>query len=213
MSSPLTLVLASPQSESVPTSQRPAARSPTGNSAASDQKLPRWYVYVWVDGIHLKVRLEADRVCLLVMIGVRADGTKELVASLATLFKRQPFQAPSPANCLPGRPVYGFDERRTRDNSTHGCSSEALHDVSKLMRVPWPGSPRIIGILEDASERRRGDAESGSRRAGIVARLVASLERRRRHGSTSVATPQNPTPSSVDATIEVSVVTRIVLYA
>ena len=38
------------------------------------------YVYVWVDGIHLKVRLEQDKVCLLVMLGVRADGTKELVA-------------------------------------------------------------------------------------------------------------------------------------
>jgi putative transposase len=38
------------------------------------------YVYVWVDGIHLKVRLDQDKVCLLVMIGVRADGRKELVA-------------------------------------------------------------------------------------------------------------------------------------
>ena len=38
------------------------------------------YVYVWVDGIHVKVRLEQDKVCLLVMIGVRADGRKELVA-------------------------------------------------------------------------------------------------------------------------------------
>jgi transposase-like protein len=38
------------------------------------------YVYVWVDGIHLKVRLEADKVCLLVIIGVRSDGRKELVA-------------------------------------------------------------------------------------------------------------------------------------
>jgi len=38
------------------------------------------YVYVWVDGIHLKVRLQQDKVCLLVMIGVRADGTKELIA-------------------------------------------------------------------------------------------------------------------------------------
>ena len=38
------------------------------------------YVYLWVDGIHLKVRLETDKVCLLVMIGVRADGRKELVA-------------------------------------------------------------------------------------------------------------------------------------
>lgn len=35
---------------------------------------------MWVDGIHLKVRLEQDKVCLLVMIGVRAGGTKELIA-------------------------------------------------------------------------------------------------------------------------------------
>ena len=35
---------------------------------------------MWVDGIHVKVRLEQDKVCLLVIVGVRADGTKELVA-------------------------------------------------------------------------------------------------------------------------------------
>ena len=38
------------------------------------------FVYLWVDGIHLKVRLEQEKLCLLVMIGVRADGKKELVA-------------------------------------------------------------------------------------------------------------------------------------
>jgi transposase-like protein len=38
------------------------------------------YVYVWVDGLHLKVRLSQDKVCLLVLVGVRADGTKELIA-------------------------------------------------------------------------------------------------------------------------------------
>ena len=38
------------------------------------------YVYLWVDGIHLKVRLEQTKQCLLVMIGVHADGRKELVA-------------------------------------------------------------------------------------------------------------------------------------
>ena len=38
------------------------------------------YVYVWVDGIHFNVRLEEARLCALVMVGVRADGTKELVA-------------------------------------------------------------------------------------------------------------------------------------
>jgi len=40
----------------------------------------RDYVYVWADGIHLNIRLEEDRLCLLVIIGVRPDGTKELVA-------------------------------------------------------------------------------------------------------------------------------------
>jgi transposase-like protein len=38
------------------------------------------YVYVWADGVHLNIRLDEERLCLLVMIGVRADGTKELIA-------------------------------------------------------------------------------------------------------------------------------------
>jgi putative transposase len=38
------------------------------------------YVYVWADGIHFSVRLEEARLCCLVIVGVRADGTKELVA-------------------------------------------------------------------------------------------------------------------------------------
>lgn len=38
------------------------------------------YVYVWVDGIHFNIRLEEEPLCCLVIVGVRADGTKELVA-------------------------------------------------------------------------------------------------------------------------------------
>ncbi|KOX51803.1 transposase [Streptomyces sp. NRRL F-7442] len=38
------------------------------------------YVYVWADGIHLNVRLEEAKACVLVLIGVRTDGSKELVA-------------------------------------------------------------------------------------------------------------------------------------
>jgi putative transposase len=39
------------------------------------------YVYVWVDGVHFSVRLGQDeRLCVLVMVGVRTHGTKELVA-------------------------------------------------------------------------------------------------------------------------------------
>jgi putative transposase len=39
------------------------------------------YVYCWADGIHFNVRLgEQGRLCCLVIVGVRADGRKELVA-------------------------------------------------------------------------------------------------------------------------------------
>jgi putative transposase len=43
------------------------------------------YVYIWADGVYVNVRLpgadgHADRLCLLVIVGVRPDGRKELVA-------------------------------------------------------------------------------------------------------------------------------------
>ncbi|HEX9541906.1 MAG TPA: IS256 family transposase [Streptosporangiaceae bacterium] len=38
------------------------------------------YVYLWAGGIHVNIRLEEHKLCLLVMIGVRADGRKELIA-------------------------------------------------------------------------------------------------------------------------------------
>lgn len=43
------------------------------------------YVYVWADGIHVKVRLEDDankKQCMLVLMGATADGKKELIAVL-----------------------------------------------------------------------------------------------------------------------------------
>ncbi|WP_225827073.1 IS256 family transposase [Streptomyces naphthomycinicus] len=38
------------------------------------------YVYVWADGIHLRIRLREAKSCVLVLMGVRSDGTKELIA-------------------------------------------------------------------------------------------------------------------------------------
>jgi transposase-like protein len=38
------------------------------------------YVYLFADGIHFNVRLEEARLCALVIVGVRTDGTKELVS-------------------------------------------------------------------------------------------------------------------------------------
>ena len=38
------------------------------------------YVYVWADGVHFSIRLEEDRLCILVLMGATEDGRKELIA-------------------------------------------------------------------------------------------------------------------------------------
>jgi transposase-like protein len=38
------------------------------------------YVYLWADGVHLRVRLDQAKACVLVLVGVRVDGRKELIA-------------------------------------------------------------------------------------------------------------------------------------
>jgi putative transposase len=40
----------------------------------------RDYVYVWADGVHFNIRLEEERLCTLVLMGARADGTQEVIA-------------------------------------------------------------------------------------------------------------------------------------
>lgn len=38
------------------------------------------YCYIWIDGIYVNVRFSTERLCLLVAIGAREDGKKELIA-------------------------------------------------------------------------------------------------------------------------------------
>jgi putative transposase len=38
------------------------------------------YVYLWADGLHFQVRLEEDRLACLIIMGVREDGRKEIIA-------------------------------------------------------------------------------------------------------------------------------------
>src|SRR5665213_4592554 len=38
------------------------------------------YVYVWADGVHFNIRLEEDRLCIVVLLGATEDGRKELIA-------------------------------------------------------------------------------------------------------------------------------------
>ena len=37
-------------------------------------------MYLWADGIHVNIRLEEHKLCLLVLIGVHVGGRKELIA-------------------------------------------------------------------------------------------------------------------------------------
>ena len=37
------------------------------------------YIYIWADGVYLRARLEDDRQCILVLIGVTPEGEKELI--------------------------------------------------------------------------------------------------------------------------------------
>ncbi len=51
------------------------------HSAFQDRDLSATdYVYVWADGVHLRIRLGEAKAAVLVLMGVRADGTKELTA-------------------------------------------------------------------------------------------------------------------------------------
>jgi transposase-like protein len=54
-------------------------------------------VYLWADGIYCNVRLTDERPCLLVVIGARADGTKELLAVVDG--ERESEQCKRPARC------------------------------------------------------------------------------------------------------------------
>lgn len=47
----------------------------------SKRPITKKYVYIWADGVNVEIRLGEDkRLCLLVIIGVTEDGTKELLA-------------------------------------------------------------------------------------------------------------------------------------
>jgi len=53
-----------------------AANGPSIHAELSHKE----YVYWWVDGVHFNVRLDNERQCILVIIGVTVDGQKEIIA-------------------------------------------------------------------------------------------------------------------------------------
>jgi hypothetical protein len=148
------------------------------------------YVYLWVDGIHLKVRLEQDKICLLVMIGVRADGTKELVAladgfresaeSWADLLrdcKRRGMRAPVLAV---GDGALGFWKARCATSSRPPPSSGA-GSTRSAMSLPRCRSRRTRGEEGAGGDlERRGQAPRRRRRPGVRRRVRRQVAQGRR---------------------------------
>jgi transposase-like protein len=134
------------------------------------------FVYVWVDGVHFNIRLQEDRLCALVMVGVRLDGTKELVAirdgyreskeSWADLLrdlKRRGMRAPVLAI---GDGALGFwaavrdvwpQTRHQRD-----WFHKAANVLDALPKTAQPTAKRMVAEIRDAEDRDHAVAAAKS---------------------------------------------------
>jgi len=130
------------------------------------------YVYVWADGIHVNIRLEAERLCLLVLIGVRADGTKELI----TLSDGQRESAGSWADLLRdakrrgmGAPVLAAGDGALGFLSALGevfpetrpqrCWFHKIANVlSALPKSAHPGAKKALGEIWNAEDKTHARA-------------------------------------------------------
>ena len=157
----------------------------------------RDYVYIWADGVHFNVRLEEDRLCCLVIVGVRADGTKELVAladgyresteSWADLLrdlKRRGMRAPVLAVGDGALGFWGalrevFPETRGQRCWVH----KVANVLSALPKSAHPSAKRMLAEIRDAEDRdhatRAADAfarEFAAKWPKAVAKIVDDLE-------------------------------------
>jgi transposase-like protein len=128
----------------------------------------RDFVYVWADGVHFNVRLEEARLCALVIVGVRTDGTKELVAitdghresteSWADLLrdlKRRGMRAPMVAV---GDGALGFwAALRTvwPETTEQRCWVHKVANVlAALPKSTQPTARRMLAEIRDAEDRQ-----------------------------------------------------------
>lgn len=131
------------------------------------------YAYLWVDGIHLCVRLGEDRdLCCLVVIGVRSDGVKELLAvtdgyresaeSWADLLRDLKARGLRPPKLLTGDGALGlwaalrdvFPEVRTQRCWVHKIANV----LDALPKRTQPKAKRALHEIMEAESR--ADAEA-----------------------------------------------------
>jgi len=151
------------------------------------------YVYVWADGIHFNVRLEEARLCALVIVGVRADGTKELVsisdghresteswADVLRDLKRRGMSAPVVAV---GDGALGFWAAMRKvwpETTEQRCWVHKVANIlSALPKSTQPTARRMLAEVRDAEDRAHAlvaidafAAEFGIKWPKAVAKLV-----------------------------------------
>jgi transposase-like protein len=142
------------------------------------------YVYLWADGVHLNIRLDEEKLCLLVMIGVRVDGTKELVAltdgyrestgSWADLLrdcKRRGMRAPVLAVGDGALGFWGALREVFPDTRTQKCWFHKIGNVlSALPKSAHPGAKKALAEIWNAEDRDH------ARRAVVAFKLAYSAK-------------------------------------
>jgi putative transposase len=157
----------------------------------------RDFVYVWADGVHFNVRLDEDRLCCLVIVGVRVDGTKELVAiadgyresteSWADVLrdlKRRGMRAPVLAVGDGALGFWGALREVFPDTRGQRCWVHKVANVlSALPKSAQPTARRMLAEIRDAEDRehavRAVDAfarEFGAKWPKAVAKIVDDVE-------------------------------------
>lgn len=155
------------------------------------------YAYVWADGMHVNVRPEETELCLLVLIGVRADGRKALVgltdgyreatgswADLLRECKRRGMRAPVLAV---GDGALGFWEALREvfpDTKEQRCWFRKIADVlAALPQSAHPGAKKALAEIWNAEGRRHAldavtkfEAAYGAQFAEAVAKITDDLE-------------------------------------
>jgi putative transposase len=155
------------------------------------------FVYVWADGVHFNVRLEEDRLCCLVIVGVRADGSKELVAitdgyresteSWADLLrdlKRRGMRAPMLAVGDGALGFWGALREVFPDTRSQRCWVHKVANVlNALPKSAQPTAKKMLAEIRDAEDRdhalRAVDTfagEFGAKWPKAVAKIVDDIE-------------------------------------
>ena len=191
-----------------------ASGRPSSAAFADRDLSDRDYVYVWADGVHFNVRLDEDRLCCLVIVGVRADGTKELVAIAdgyreSTESLGRPAARPAPARaCAPrcspsvtGRSGSGralrevFPETRAQRCWVH----KVANVLNALPTSVQPTARRMLAEIRDAEDRDHA-VRRDRRVRHRVRREVAQGGRQDRRRPRAAARASTTSPPSTGST-------------